>query len=701
MKIAELNNKQQYAVNIGHKENALILAGAGSGKTRVLTYRVVHLINNCDRTLHNILALTFTNKAAREMSLKISELLKTPINRSSWIGTFHGIAHKILRIHADKIGLKNNFQILDSQDQLAIIKKIAKEQNIDVEKFPISQILHFINSNKNNGLSANDIDFNYNFFAEKATKIFSAYEKYCQQEHLLDFAEILLSCYRLLNENKKIINAYQTQFNNILVDEFQDTNAMQYKLIKLFKNNDNAIFCVGDDDQSIYGWRGAKIENIKKLSTDFAPLKIIKLEQNYRSTANILNASNAVITNNNNRIGKSLWTDGNAGELIDFYHAKNEKQEASFVVKTIQQLIINGERVNECAILYRSNVLSRMFEESLIKYKINYNIHGGLRFFDRKEIKDAICYLRLISDNNDSIAFNRIINFPTRGIGNKTINIIENFANENATSLFIASKKIITQIPVRAANALNNFINLIDEIDKSLPLSELLEEIVNKSLLLQHYTNNKNDKSLSKIDNLKELIGAAKEFNNDDEFLNDIDAFIAMSSLENDNKNNDNAVQLMTIHAAKGLEFNNVFVVGLEDDIFPSSQSKEKNNLLDEERRLCYVAMTRAKQKLTLSCAKTRFLYGRVFYSRISRFINEIPKKFINNINSINNYIITENNNTKNNEFNIGEQVKHHKFGIGIVTNFMPNIENARIEINFKKFGTKQLIVNYANLIKI
>lgn len=710
----ELNNKQLEAVILKEGKNALILAGAGSGKTKVLTSRIVYLINEKNIKINEILALTFTNKAAKEMRERLSILLKRPVT-STWVGTFHSISHRLLRVHYQEAGLNSSFQIIDAQDQFRIIKRLMKENQIDEAKYPVRKIQWFINSQKDEGKKPEDIDAGYNFFITQSLKIFNLYQSHCSNNSLIDFADILLKSYELLKNNLSLREYYQKYFKHILVDEFQDTNTIQYKWIKLLFSGDNKIFCVGDDDQSIYGWRGAKIENINKLNDDFAPIETIRLEQNYRSTGNILSASNSLITNNKSRLGKSLWTDAGDGEKIDLYKAKDEKDEANFVIKTISKKLDDNVDANECAILYRSNAQSRVFEEVLIKHNIAYIIYGGLRFFDRAEIKDGLCYLRLIENSADNIAFERIVNFPTRGIGVATIEKVRDFATNNHTSFFQAAKEITPTLPTRASNSIKGFTDLIDKISdnaKELKLSEKVDYLLKESGLLTHYDNDKTDKTKSKKQNLEELVSAAKQYIHEDNLISETQGFITLASLDSageNTKENHQCVQLMTIHSAKGLEFENVFLVGMEEDLFPSRQSKDEIHLLDEERRLCYVGMTRARKKLSLSFAKQRFLYGQTNFVYPSRFLNEIPDKYLHKIKNqfTQNSTAQKNNfldesavniNDNKNELSIGKMVKHQKFGFGIITNLEGSGESSRVQVRFKTAGTKWLISSYAKL---
>ena len=710
-----LNEKQQQSVALDEDINALILAGAGSGKTRVLTHRIHYLVSTKNYHVDDILAVTFTNKAANEMKERLSDLLRRPIGRM-WVGTFHSLAHRLLRTHPIEANLSPTFQILDAQDQFRIIKRLMKENGVDETKFPIKKVQWFINQQKDEGILPHEIDAGYNFFVKQSAKVFDLYEKHCQVNDLVDFAGLLVKSYGLLKNNQSLLEHYQNKFRHILVDEFQDTNRIQYQFIKILHNQTNHVFCVGDDDQSIYGWRGAKIENIQKIENDFKPIQVIKLEQNYRSTGNILSASNALIANNQNRLEKSLWTESGDGDLINVLNARTETEEAQYVVGEIQTQFNQGRNLDECAILYRSNAQSRVFEESLIKQNLNYRIYGGLRFFERAEIKDAMGYIRLIENTSDNIAFERIVNFPTRGIGLSTIEKIRSYANENQTNLFQSSIAIIDSLPSRAANALQSFIHLIEAISdssKNLILNEKVDSILLQSGLMSHYANDKSDKAGSKRENLDELVTAATQYvHEEDNEMNETQGFIALATLDSSgesNQSNQSSVQLMTVHSAKGLEFPVVFLVGLEEDLFPSRQSKDEPHLLDEERRLCYVGMTRAMKSLTLSYASRRFLHGQSFYSLSSRFLDEIPKSFLNyikNESTENSYQRYEKNTNVSNKmiatsdsiYSIGQVVKHAKFGLGTILNYEGSGDSMRLQINFQKAGTKWLISSYANL---
>ncbi|MDP6163783.1 MAG: DNA helicase II [Candidatus Thioglobus sp.] len=711
-----LNEKQQQSVVLSEDINALILAGAGSGKTRVLTHRIHYLVSEKNHHVDDILAVTFTNKAANEMKERLTDLLRQPIGRM-WVGTFHSLAHRLLRTHAVEANLTPTFQILDAQDQFRIVKRLMKENSIDETKFPIKKVQWFINQQKDEGILPQNIDSGYNFFVKQSAKVFDLYEKHCQANDLVDFAGLLVKSYELLKNNQNLLDYYQKKFRHILVDEFQDTNRIQYQFIKILHTQNNHVFCVGDDDQSIYGWRGARVENIQKIENDFKPIKVIKLEQNYRSTGNILSASNALIANNQNRLEKSLWTESGDGDLINVFNARTETEEAQYVVSEIENQFNHGKNLSECAILYRSNAQSRVFEESLIKRNISYRIYGGLRFFERAEIKDAMGYVRLIENTSDNIAFERVVNFPTRGIGLSTIEKIRSHAVESHTDLFQSSIAIIESLPARAGNALQGFIDLIEAIidsTKNLTLSEKVDSILLQSGLMAHYANDKTDKAGSKRENLDELVTAAKQYiHEDDSEMNETQGFIALATLDSSGESNQasqESVQLMTVHSAKGLEFPIVFLVGLEEDLFPSRQSKDEPHLLDEERRLCYVGMTRAMQSLTLSYASRRFLHGQSFYSLNSRFLDEIPNSFLNYIKNPNSgYLTTANEDVKNPSkkmvssssssiYSIGQVVNHAKFGLGTILNYEGSGDSMRLQIKFQKVGTKWLISSYAKL---
>ena len=706
----ELNAKQYQSITLADDKNTLILAGAGSGKTKVLVHRIAYLINYKNISTNAILAVTFTNKAANEMKERLSYLLRRPIN-DMWVGTFHGLAHRLLRNHYTEAGLSLQFQIMDAQDQRLVIKKLIKINNIDDENFQVNKIIRFINKQKNEGINNPEyIDTKHNYYIKQNVYMFNIYKKYCQANELIDFADLLLLSYEMLENNQQLLQHYQQKFKHILIDEFQDINNIQYKLISLLQK-DNKVFCVGDDDQSIYGWRGAKAENINRFKIDFKPIQMVILEQNYRSTDNILKASNALIINNKKRMKKSLWTSAPAGELIDIYEAYNETDEANFVAKTIKKLIQNNVNPNKCAIFYRTNVQSRVIEDKMLKYNINYTIYGGLRFFERSEIKDTIAYLRLVENHNDNTAFERIINFPARGIGKITLTKIHNCAQQYTSSLFEAASYIALNSSKNIASILAKFINLIKKIkntSKHLNLHNKIAIIIEESGLLSHYSKDKTDKTTSKQENLKELISAASQYTPDENSnISIVQEFIDLASLDAGGiKNNKNNVQLMTIHSSKGLEFPYVFLTGMEEKLFPLIKNKEDYDnidLINEERRLCYVGMTRAMTKLYLSFAVKRFLYGNYFFNYNSRFINELPLKYLNNIKNKQDY--SSNYHTYKNtvaqykkDTILFSTVRHSKFGIGKIINFEGTGESARVQVKFHTTGVKWLISSYANL---
>lgn len=631
-----LNDHQLKAVTapVG---NYLVLAGAGSGKTRVLVSRIAWLITNEQISLHSILAVTFTNKAAAEMKLRLQKIINRP-TQGLWVGTFHGLCHRLLRIHYNEANLNPEFQVLDSNDQGRIIKNIISSLNLDLEKWPVSLVQRFINNKKDEGIRVKNINSEELSINRTLVKIYEEYEKICNNSGVVDFAELLLRAYEMLRDNESLLQEYQTRFAAILVDEFQDTNTIQYEWIKLLAAKHTSLMVVGDDDQSIYGWRGAKVENIKRFSKDFANVGLIRLEQNYRSSGNILEASNILISANRDRMGKTLWTQGEAGEKITVYNALNEIEEANFVVKYIVKEIRKNRSPVEIAILYRSNAQSRLLEECLMRFGISYRIYAGVRFFERVEIKDALAYLRLVINTRDDNSFQRIINFPARGIGLKTIDCLKDYAQNHNLTLWEASLQTLKDntLTGRAHNALQKFIDTIYHLQSAiinLTLPEQLRVIIEHSGLFDHFAKLKADKSESRVENLKELINAAREFQPNDEIgLSPVLSFLTYATLEASEQavgENGPAVHLMTLHAAKGLEFPLVFLIGMEEGIFPSNASNLEPGRLAEERRLCYVGMTRAMEKLVLTHATMRRMYGRREYHLPSRFVKELPSELI------------------------------------------------------------------------
>ncbi len=706
-------NERQHSAVTAPLGNALVLAGAGSGKTRVLVSRIAWLVEVQHISPHAILAVTFTNKAAGEMKARLSSLLSCPL-QGLWVGTFHGLCHRLLRRHYAEAKLPEQFHILDSDDQARVIKRAIAALNLDVEQWPVKQAQSFINGKKDEGLRPQHINAPQYGPARTLLQIYQAYEQACQRAGVIDFAELLLRCHELLRDNPPLLAQYQQRFQAILVDEFQDTNTIQYAWIRLLAGEQAAVMAVGDDDQSIYGWRGAKVENIQRFSRDFTHTQLIRLEQNYRSTSTILDAANALITHNQSRMGKDLWTAGHAGEKIVVFSAFNELEEARFVSEHILMEINRGRSAEEIAILYRSNAQSRVLEEALLRAGIAYRIHGGVRFFERAEIKDTLAYLRLVANVQDDTAFERVVNFPTRGIGEKTLDDLRALARERQLSLWQAASQLITsgQLPQRASTALSNFIMLIERLQKqtaSLELDEQISEVLHASGLHTHFAKTKGDKSESKLENLQELVNAAKEFRYEqdmDEALPILVAFLAHASLEAGEMQADEHerhVHMMTLHAAKGLEFPLVFLVGMEEGLFPGKQSMEEPGRLEEERRLCYVGMTRAMEKLVISYAEIRRLYGREEYHRPSRFLAELPAELLDEVRAKSRFSVPQGKKfapaaAHESGFRLGQQVSHAKFGPGVVLAVEGQGAHTRVQVKFADQGSKWLVLAYANL---
>ncbi len=705
--IKELNPEQRQAV-IASLGNILVLAGAGSGKTRVLVSRIAWLIASLNLSPHEILAVTFTNKAAKEMKTRLGDILHRDIN-GMWVGTFHGLSHRLLLRHFREANLPSQFSILDSDDQARLIKRVMQGLNIDTDKWPVKLAQGFINSRKDEGLRPSHIyQQSFDEQTKLLVKVYKAYTEACQNAGVVDFAELLLRAHELLRDNSDLLGHYQNKFKAILVDEFQDTNTIQYAWIKLLAGENANVMAVGDDDQSIYAWRGAKVENIARFTNDFPKAEIIRLEQNYRSSANILQAANSLISNNSSRMGKNLWTKDGNGEPIKLFAAFNELEEARFIADEIQKEINSGRLLNEIAVLYRANAQSRVIEEAFLRAGISYKIYGGMRFYERAEIKDALAYLRLVINKNDSEAFERVVNFPTRGIGESTLSILRNIASNQQISLWQAAKIAISEneLSQRAANSLNKFIQFIVAIEQDFVdhnLEEQIHIILQGSGLYEHYKKSKNNLAESKLQNLQELVNAAKQFRDSEDVLepSQIAAFLAHASLEAGEmqaEDYEQHVHMMTIHAAKGLEFPLVFIAGMEEGIFPSRQSNDDFAKLEEERRLCYVGMTRAMQKLVLSHAEIRRQYGREEYHRPSRFLRELPEEFLDEVRikvkSSKPTIPTQNDTG----FALGCNVNHAKFGAGVVLAVEGCGPSARVQVKFAEHGAKWLVLAYANL---
>ena len=723
-----LNEQQRNAV-ASPANNLLVLAGAGSGKTRVLVHRIAWLIEAEDVSPFSILAVTFTNKAAREMRGRIEELRQQPTG-GMWVGTFHGLAHRLLRSHWKEAGLPEDFQILDADDQLRLIKRLLKTLRIDEEKWPAKQCQWYINSQKDEGFRSHNIEHLDDDYTKTQLSIYKAYEDACNNGGMIDFGEILLRAHELWLNNPQVLSHYQNRFKFILVDEFQDTNSIQYAWVQVLAGANNRMMVVGDDDQSIYGWRGAKIENIQKFNVDFPDSDIVRLEQNYRSTANILNAANELIANNNGRLGKNLWTECDEGDPLSLYEAFNEQDEARFIVDRLQEWSNNGNLRKESAILYRSNAQSRELEDALLRVGMPYLIYGGHRFYERLEIKNALSYLRLVVNRNDDTAVERIINVPVRGIGGRTLDTIRNAARENGDSLWGSCVRCINEsiLSSRAATSVLAFLELIDKLESGssgMELHQKAEHVIVQSGLINHHEKEGGEKARSRIENLEELVNACSNFDaqeliaDEDEGIDltsnsFLKAFLDQASLDAGDtqaSENDDAVQLMTLHSAKGLEFPLVFLAGMEEGLFPHKMSMDNIAGLEEERRLCYVGITRAKEKLYLSYAESRRLHGDVTLCRPSRFIKEIPSSLIDEIRlkSTIKRMGSKNSTTSGNqvrghidipktELSLGQRVLHGKFGEGVVLNYEGQGSNARVQVNFDSKGSKWLVLSYANL---
>ena len=714
--ISPLNDAQRLAVS-APQQAVLVLAGAGSGKTRVLVHRIAwHVLVNQISPYH-ILAVTFTNKAANEMRHRIEDLLQISA-RSMWIGTFHGLAHRLLRQHAKQAKLPDNFQVMDSDDQLRIVKRLLKSMNIDDNKWPPKQVQWFINGQKEEGIRAKHMMDSGDFYQQQMLTIYRAYEELCERSGLVDFAELLLRAHELLRDNDELRAFYRQRFQQVHVDEFQDTNTIQYAWLRLLTEGNNNLFVVGDDDQSIYGWRGAKIENIFAFQKHYPGHQLVRLEQNYRSTGHILKAANTLIANNDNRMGKELWTDAGDGHIISLYSAFNEQDEAYFVVEKIRQWIKDGGLRSEAAILYRSNAQSRQFEERLMATGTPYRVYGGLRFFERMEIKNALAYLRLASHHDDDASFERVANTPARGIGAKTLDDMRVLAREQGISLWQASVAMLNgKLPPRATNALKSFLDLIVALGREtaeLPLHETVKRVVEKSGLIELYQKEKQDKGETRVENLEELVNAARLFDydsNNDENLGELDMFLTHAALEAGEMQGEadqDCVQLMTLHSAKGLEFKLVFLVGMEEGLFPSQQATDDPGRLQEERRLCYVGITRAREQLYLTHAESRRLYGKDNYPRPSRFLREIPPELLQEIRmraqvsrpvtAVAQKIDAA---AASNKYRMGQSVRHEKFGEGVVLQTEGDGEQERVQINFRNAGIKWLMLAYAKLDKV
>ena len=717
--LANLNPEQLAAVTLP-PQHALILAGAGSGKTRVLTTRIAWLVSTGQVGPHGVLAVTFTNKAAKEMLARLSAML--PINtRGLWVGTFHGLCNRLLRAHCREAGLPALFQILDSSDQLSAIKRLLKNLNVDDEKYPPRELASFINAHKEQGIRAAQAEA-YDDYTQRRVDLYGEYERQCQREGVADFAELLLRSYELLQRNEPLRHHYQERFRHILVDEFQDTNRLQYAWLKLLAGRDGAVaqpdgaclFAVGDDDQSIYAFRGAEVGNMRDLEREFAVKNVIRLEQNYRSHGNILDAANALIKNNRGRLGKNLWTEAGAGDPIRVFNAFSDIDEARFVVDEVRELVRDGFARTQIALLYRSNAQSRVLEHQLFTAGVPYRVYGGLRFFDRQEIKHALAYLRLIGNPDDDTAFSRVVNFPTRGIGNRSIEALQEAAHRANSSLYNAAASLAG----KAGTSVGQFIRLIESLraeTEKLPLPEVIDHLIEKSGLRQFYLGEKEGRE--RLENLDELVNAATNFlqEESDTMANPAEAnplasFLAHASLEageHQAGEGQEAVQLMTVHAAKGLEFDAVFITGLEQGLFPHDNSTQERDGLEEERRLMYVALTRARKRLYLSHAQTRMLHGQTRYCMPSLFLEELPEELLRRVGHAAAAPAYQAAPAKAayvemgapaGGFRIGQNVQHAKFGLGVIVSSEGRGPDARVQVNFGAHGMKWLALEFAKL---
>jgi DNA helicase-2/ATP-dependent DNA helicase PcrA len=714
-----LNDAQREAVT-APLVPVLVLAGAGSGKTRVLIHRIAWLIQTEGVSPHSILAVTFTNKAAGEMRGRVEQLLGGP-GSALWLGTFHGIAHRLLRLHWRDAGLPQGFQILDAEDQLRLIKKLLKSQNLDENRWVPREVQYFINKHKDEGRRPKNVPGGGDPTQLQLIKLYEQYEEACARSGVIDFAELLLRAFELWRDQPELLRHYRARFRHVLADEFQDTNSIQYAWIRLLVGSEGAAFVVGDDDQSVYRFRGARVENLHKFREDFPQGKLFRLEQNYRSTAGILDAANVLIANNTGRLGKTLWTSKAGGERVKLFAAYNERDEADFVVTRILEWTQRGGLRRETAILYRSNAQSRSFEEALITARVPYRVYGGLRFFERAEIKDALAYLRLIANRDDDASFERIVNLPPRGIGNKTVDTIRDAARGAGSSLWrAAGAAVAAGEGGRAAAALLGFMQLIEQLTHAiagLSLHEQVDHVINASGLVEHHQKDKADRGEARVENLNELVSAARGFEPESD-LPPLQSFLSHAVLESGDTQGDaweDCVQMMTLHTAKGLEFPLVFLCGLEDGLFPHQRSINDLDGLEEERRLCYVGMTRAMQQLYFTYAEQRRLHGVDSYNSPSRFIQEIPPAMIEEVRpririahapsadiaasggrrALGRGALME---TISDGMRLGTRVRHGKFGEGVVLTVEGQGPHARVQVNFEQQGSKWLMLQYANL---
>jgi len=711
--IEPLNEAQREAVT-APDEPMLVVAGAGSGKTRVLVHRIAWLIQVENVSPLGILAVTFTNKAAAEMRHRIEALLGVPVD-NLWVGTFHGLAHRLLRRHWREAKLPQGFQIIDADDQQRLIRRLVRGLELDESTWVPREIQWFINNQKDEGLRPDHIPDNGDPNRAQLIRLYREYQGACEQAGLVDFAELLLRAHELWLHSPEVLDRYRRRFRHVLVDEFQDTNSIQYAWMRVLVGDTGVPFVVGDDDQSIYAWRGARMEHLQRFQNDFSGTHVVKLEQNYRSTGTILRAANAVIANNNGRLGKELWTAGDEGEPIRLYNGYNERDEAAVVVGRIQDWVAQGNPRAETAVLYRSNAQSRVFEEVLLRESIPYRVFGGLRFFERAEIKDSLAYLRLVSSRDDDASFERIVNVPTRGIGARTVETVRGYARAYSTSMWQSACSLAGgQLSGRAANALQAFMQLIEQMDrdtKSLALHEQVDHVIKASGLVSHYKKEPRERAEARLENLDELVSAARGFETEEfqEEMSPLDAFLAHAVLESGDTQGDSwedCVQLMTLHTAKGLEFPLVFMTGMEDGLFPHRRSLNDASGLEEERRLCYVGATRAMQSLYLTYAEQRRMHGVDSFGHPSRFIGEIPSELVEEVRPriqvsrpVTRRAKLDTGSIEDDDaLRLGQRVHHGKFGEGVVLNYEGAGAHARVQVNFERAGTKWLVMSYARL---
>ena len=709
--LSPLNAAQREAVTAS-KGNLLVLAGAGSGKTRVLVHRIAWLIRAEGFSAHAVLAVTFTNKAAREMRGRIEDMLQMPTH-GLWVGTFHGLAHRLLKSHWQEAGLPQQFQILDSDDQLRVVKRICRELDLDEARWPPKQAQWFINGQKDEGLRARHVEApEGDLYTKTMLRIYAAYEETCERGGLVDFAELLLRAHELWLKSPETLAHYQQRFKTILVDEFQDTNTIQYAWLRVLAGQTLPVVAVGDDDQSIYGWRGAKVENIQRFAEDFKDTITVRLEQNYRSTATILDAANGLIARNAGRLGKNLWTEGERGDPITLYAGFNEQDEARYIVEQAEKWFADGEPRRSIAILYRSNAQSRVLEESLLREGIPYRIYGGQRFYERLEIRNALAYLRLAQTRDDDPALERVLNTPPRGIGSKTVEKLREVARSERVSLWRASCLVVERdsLPARALTALGKFQALIQDFERAaetLSLTEFTEHVIAVSGLLEYHRAEKGERGQARVENLQELITASRLFEPEDETVSPLQAFLDSAALDAGEGQADpyeDSIQMMTLHSAKGLEFPLVFIAGMEENLFPHQMSLEEPGRLEEERRLAYVGITRAMKKLVVTYAENRRLHGGDMYNTPSRFIREIPSDLIEEVRLSGTVARPLGSLTRASladpppeGIDLGKRVLHQVFGEGVITQFEGQGSNARVEVSFSE-GSKWLVLQYANL---